>query len=137
MKLRNFGLALMATAGLAAAAAMAAAAGVDRDRLRFIVQQQCVPHWLEAHNPAPCIDVRMVGTGSGSQGYALLRDQKGGAHFLLIPTRTISGIDSTEVRAGGALNYFSDAWNAREVLTSVVGHSPRRSAVGVKEAGPA
>jgi CDP-diacylglycerol pyrophosphatase len=131
VKLRNFGLALMATAGLAATAAVAAAGGHDRDRLRFIVQQQCLPHWRAAHDPAPCLSLHSLGTRSGSRGYALLRDQKGGAHFLLIPTRTISGIESTEVRAAGAPNYFGDAWNARDVLTSVIGHSPRRSAVGM------
>jgi CDP-diacylglycerol pyrophosphatase len=61
----------------------------------------------------------------------VLADRKGGAHFLLIPTRTISGIESPEVRAHGALNYFESAWRAREVLNGVAGHSIPRDAVGM------
>jgi CDP-diacylglycerol pyrophosphatase len=61
----------------------------------------------------------------------VLADRKGGAHFLLIPTRTISGIESPEVRAHGALNYFESAWRAREVLNGVAGHRIPRDAVGL------
>jgi hypothetical protein len=32
-----------------------AARGSERDRLREIAQNQCVPHWLRDKDPAPCI----------------------------------------------------------------------------------
>jgi len=97
-------------------AASAATPDAPRDRLRFIAQEECLPHWQSGHDPEPCISVTLVGKGSAADGFVVLADRKGGAHFLLIPTRTISGIESPEVRAHGALNYFESAWRAREVL---------------------
>jgi CDP-diacylglycerol pyrophosphatase len=104
------------------------ASGSDRDQLRAIVQEQCVPHWLTAHSPAPCVSVSQ---GAAAQGYAVLADRKGGAHFLLIPTQSISGIESPEVRATGALNYFDAAWKARSVLDTFFGGPLPREAVGL------
>ena len=112
-------------------AASAAAPDAPRDRLRFIAQEECVPHWQSGHDPEPCISVTLVGKGSAADGFVILADRKGGAHFLLIPTRTISGIESPEVRAHGALNYFESAWRAREVLSGAAGHTVPRDAVGM------
>jgi len=94
-----------------------------RDRLRYLVQQQCVPHWLHDHDPAPCASV--------GAGFALLPDRKGGAHFLLIPTATIRGIESPEARAPGAPNYFDAAWSARAALAGRIGHPLPRAAVAL------
>jgi CDP-diacylglycerol pyrophosphatase len=94
-----------------------------RDRLRYLVQQQCVPHWLHEHDPTPCASV--------SAGFALLPDRKGGAHFLLIPTATMRGIESPEARAPGAVNYFDAAWSARAALADRIGHAVPRAAVGL------
>jgi CDP-diacylglycerol pyrophosphatase len=94
-----------------------------RDRLRTIVQQQCVPHWLQQRDPAPCVSV--------SAEFALLPDRKGGAHFLLIPTATLRGIESPAARAPGAINYFDAAWSARAALEGWIGHSVPRAAVGL------
>jgi CDP-diacylglycerol pyrophosphatase len=98
-------------------------APAGRDRLRFVVQQRCVPHWLRQRDPAPCASV--------SAGFALLPDRKGGAHFLLIPTATIRGIESPEARAAGAVNYFDAAWSARAALADKIGHAVPRVAVGL------
>src|SRR5580700_11395305 len=95
----------------------------NRDALREIVQDECVVHWQQRHTAAPCERV--------AETYAVLADRKGGAHFLLIPTRTVTGIESPEVRAHGALNYFESAWRAREVLNGAAGHSVPRDAVGM------
>ena len=116
---------------LAASAATAAvgADGTDRDRLRLIVQEQCLPHWQSQHDPSPCERVYMSSTHG--DGYALLHDRKGGAHFLLIPTLTIRGIESPEIRAPGALNYFDAAWRARDVLSLSSGRPIPRAAVGL------
>ncbi len=122
---------LLCAGCIAALAAAVSAYGVGRNQLRFIVQQECIPNWLRTHHPAPCISVRLTGRGAEAPGFALLADQKGGAHFLLIPTQSISGIESPELRAPGALNYFAAAWKARTVLQSVVGHEVPREAVGL------
>jgi CDP-diacylglycerol pyrophosphatase len=102
--------------------------GADRDRLREIVQDECVPHWRTDHNPAPCSSVSL---GASPQGYAVLPDRKGGAHYLLIPTQTITGIESPEIRARGAINYFGAAWDARGVLEGVAGVPLPQDAVGL------
>lgn len=123
--------ALLGAGCIAALAAAVVAHGAGRNQLRFIVQQECIPHWLRTHRPDPCISVHVTGRGTGAQGFALLADEKGGAHFLLIPTQSIRGIESPELRASGALNYFDAAWKARSVLQSVVGHPVPREVVGL------
>lgn len=102
-----------------------------RDRLRVIVQQQCVPHWLMTHRAAPCSSVTLPAAGAVDRGYAVLHDRKGGAHFLLIPTRTVRGLESPEARGNDAPNYFAAAWDSRPVLTALVGHGVPRTAVGL------
>jgi CDP-diacylglycerol pyrophosphatase len=117
--------------GLAVLVASTIAGSTARDQLRVIVQQQCLPHWLETHDPTPCVSLSVVGNANTSDGFAVLHDRKGGAHFLLIPTRTISGIESAEARSPGTLNYFDAAWKARKALETIVGRELPRSAVGL------
>jgi CDP-diacylglycerol pyrophosphatase len=116
---------------LANAAMLAAvpAEAQNRDALRQIVQEGCAPHWLQAHDPAPCERVYLP--DARHDGYAVLADRKGGAHFLLIPTRTISGIESPDVLKTQALNYFAAAWQARDRISVVVGHEVARGYVGM------
>jgi CDP-diacylglycerol pyrophosphatase len=94
-----------------------------RDALRRIVQEQCVVHWAQTHDPAPCERV--------SSGYAVLADRKGGAHYLLIPTQTMAGIESAELLDPDMPNYFAEAWHARDLITAFVGHAVPRSAIGL------
>ncbi len=110
-----------ALAGIALLCATALRA--NRDALRQIVQEQCVMHWQEKHDPAPCERVEAA--------FALLADRKGGAHFLLIPTQTIAGIESPQLESPDAPNYFSAAWQARDLITAAVGHRVPREAVGL------
>ena len=95
----------------------------NRDALREIVQDECVVHWQQQHTAAPCERV--------AESYAVLADRKGGAHFLLIPTRTMTGIESPEVLEPDAPNYFAAAWQARDRVAAVVGHDVPRTAVGL------
>jgi len=71
---------------------------VGRSALRQIVQDQCVLHWQEHQNPAPCERVFLANAKDGSSGYAVLAAPGGGAHYLLVPTRTMPGIESSETR---------------------------------------
>src|ERR1700675_2603281 len=93
----------------------------NRDALRQIVQDECVVHWQQQHTASPCERV--------DPGFAVLADRKGGAHFLLIPTRTMAGIESPEVLEPGAPNYFEAAWQARDRIAAVVGRGVPRGAV--------
>jgi CDP-diacylglycerol pyrophosphatase len=130
-KLPYYGGALLALAAAVTLVGTSRIRDASRDRLRFIVQEQCLPDWLEHHDPAPCRSVELVGHGPGAPGFAVLPDRKGGAHFLLIPTQVIRGIESPELRAPGSLNYFDAAWRARDALDQVLGHAIPPDAVGL------
>ena len=96
----------------------------DRDALKHIVQDQCLPHWQQLHDPAPC--ARIV-----PPDFAVLADRKGGAHYLLIATGSATGIEDPAVLSDTSPNYFAAAWAARDRLDAVVGHPLRREAVGL------
>jgi CDP-diacylglycerol pyrophosphatase len=102
-----------------------------RDAFRQIVQNQCVNNWKEHHNPEPCERVFLANPRSSDLGYAVLADPAGGAHFLLIPTQTMRGIDSSELLDPDAPNYFAEAWHARDLINDFVGHSVPRTAIGL------
>jgi CDP-diacylglycerol pyrophosphatase len=93
----------------------------NRDALREIVQDQCLTHWREQHSAGPCEEIHLDDAAHAESGYALLADRKGGAHLLLIPTRSISGIESPALEEPNAPSYFQAAWRAHERLDGVVG----------------
>jgi CDP-diacylglycerol pyrophosphatase len=127
MRGRDYLTAILALT-LAAAAHRSAAGG---DELRAIVQEQCLPHWLQTHDPAPCESVGAPQRSPANPAYALLHDRKGGAHFLLIPTRTVRGIEEREVLGAESPNYFAAAWLARAALEGATGREIPRTAVGM------
>lgn len=104
---------------------------LGRDALRHIVQDQCVVGWSQRHDPAPCERVYLADSKTDSSGYAVLADQKGGAHYLLIPVQTMSGVESAELLDPDAPNYFAEAWHQRDLITQFVGHAVPRTAVGL------
>src|ERR1700689_1314106 len=121
--------AALVVASVAAALFAAAAPCADRDALREIVQDQCLPHWHDQHSAAPCMEVDL--DDAAGSGYAVLADRKGGAHFLLIPTATISGIESPALEAPGAPSYFLAAWRGPEPLDGVIGRPGPPRLVGL------
>ena len=102
-----------------------------RSALRQIVQEQCVLNWQQHHNPAPCERVFLADPKNGDSGYAVLAASGGGAHYLLVPTRTMAGVESSELLDPDAPNYFAEAWHARGLIGSYVGHDVPRTAVGL------
>ena len=101
------------------------------DALRQIVQNQCVLNWTQHNNPAPCERVALADAKSSDSGYAVLADPGGGAHYLLIPTQTMAGIESGELLDPDAQNYFAEAWNARDLIAKFVGHIVPRTAIAL------
>src|SRR3984957_14192350 len=101
------------------------------DALRQIVQNQCVLNWTQHNTPAPCERVSLADAKSSDSGYAVLADLGGGAHYLLIPTQTMAGIESGELLDPDAPNYFAEAWGARDLITKFVGHEVPRTAVAL------
>lgn len=76
-----------------------------------IVHGQCVPHEKAERDPSPCAEVDLA--NGESKGYALLKDRKGIAQFLLIPTARVTGIEDPALLYPDAPNYFDDAWRER------------------------
>lgn len=105
--------------------------GTGRDALRQIVQDHCVVNWSLHHMAAPCERVVLADSKIGGMGYAVLADRKGGAHYLLIPTQTMAGVESSELLDPDTPNYFAEAWRARDVLTRYLGREVPRSATGL------
>jgi CDP-diacylglycerol pyrophosphatase len=99
--------------------------------LRQIVQNQCVRNWLDHHNPAPCERVSLAEAKATSAGYAVIADEGGGAHFLLVPTTTMTDVNSGELLDPDTPNYFAQAWHSRDALSKYVGHDIPRNAVGL------
>jgi len=122
---------LVAPAGRAADGAPILDPKAPRDALREIVQDACLVHWQADHVPDPCVRIVLPETGDVAAGYAILKDRKGGAHFLLIPTRTVSGIESPLLLAASGPNYFAAAWDARRELDAVAGRRLERTEVGL------
>jgi CDP-diacylglycerol pyrophosphatase len=126
---------LRALAVLALAAAVlswaAGATVLNRSALLHIVDTQCLPHWRAQQDPAPCLQVTLPDPGGAHAGYVVLPDRKGGAHFLLIPTRSLTGIESPELLDPATTNYFAAAWEARSHLEHFLGQSLPRDAVGL------
>ena len=112
-------------------AALAAPASANRNALREIVQNQCAAHWLQQHSAAPCERIVLPDSAHLRDGFAVLADRKGGAHFLLIPTQTLAGMESPELFEPGTPNYFAAAWAARDLVAAAVGHGIPRAAVGM------
>jgi CDP-diacylglycerol pyrophosphatase len=99
--------------------------------LRIIVQNQCVLDWKQHQNPAPCERVTLFDAKTSDAGYAVLQDPDGGAHYLLVPTQTMAGLDSGELLDGDAPNYFAEAWRARDLLAKAIGHTVPRTDIGL------
>jgi CDP-diacylglycerol pyrophosphatase len=121
--------AALSIAGMVAALFAAAASCQNRNALREIVQGQCLPHWRDQRSAVPCLEVHL--DDAADLGYAVLADRKGGAHFLLIPTQTISGIESPALEAPDSQSYFQAAWRAHERLDGVIGRPVPPAFVGL------
>jgi CDP-diacylglycerol pyrophosphatase len=105
-------------AGLMIPAAQAA----DPAALWNITNGKCVPHMRDSNDPAPCSIVDLAA------GYVILKDLIGASQFLLIPTARISGIESPEILAPDAPNYWDQAWRARVLTEQRIGKTlPRET----------
>lgn len=123
-------LALLALLGLNIAW-VARATVLNRSALLHIVHAQCLVRWRARQLPAPCLQVTLPDTDGERDGYVVLADRKGGAHFLLIPTRPISGIESPAVLEEQTPNYFSAAWQARTFMEQYLHRPLPRDTVGL------
>ena len=94
-----------------------------------VVHNVCVPGQSEHHDPMPCLQVNL--SGGIENGFAILRDPRGGTQFLLVPTTRISGIESPIVRGPNATNYFDSAWEARTYINEALHLTLPRDDIGL------
>jgi CDP-diacylglycerol pyrophosphatase len=115
---------------LVAIAAAVAPAFADRLVLWRIVHEQCEPHAEAGQKPPkPCDEVELG--GGEAKGDAVLKDLRGIAQLLLIPTARVTGIEDPLVLADDAPNYFAAAWRARADMTHYLKTAPPREAIAV------
>lgn len=101
----------------------------DPDALWKLVHDRCVPNQAHHGTPEPCIAVEL---GAGvDHGYVLLKDLIGATQILLLPTAKIAGIESPELLAPDARNYFADAWLALPRLDVLAHRTLPRDAVSL------
>jgi CDP-diacylglycerol pyrophosphatase len=101
------------------------ARAADPSVLWKITNDKCVPHMRQSNDPAPCSVVDL------NAGYVILKDLIGATQFLLIPTERISGIDSPEILAPNAPNYWDFAWRARSWTERLAGRALPRDVLSL------
>jgi CDP-diacylglycerol pyrophosphatase len=97
----------------------------DPNVLWHIVSEQCVPDQQQFHVPKPCEQVDLAG------GYVVLKDRDGGTQFLVMPIARITGIESAEILAPDAPNYWDAAWQARHFVNERAHRDLPRDALGL------
>lgn len=97
----------------------------DRNVLRHIVLEQCVPNQRINHLPAPCTQVNLHG------GYVLLKDRNGPLQHLLMPAYRINGMESPLLLNPHTPNFFWLAWQSRGVMGKTRGAPVPDSAISL------
>src|SRR5271165_1097486 len=100
-------------------------AAADADALWHIVGERCVPNQQQNQSPKPCEQVDLAA------GYAVLKDIVGETQFLLIPTTRVTGIESPEILAPDAPNYWAAAWQARHFVEDRANRPLPRDAISL------
>jgi CDP-diacylglycerol pyrophosphatase len=100
-------------------------ASADENALWYIVSEQCVPDQQQFRSPRPCEQVDLAA------GYVVLKDRVGATQFLLMPTVRIAGIESPELLAPDAPNYWEEAWQARRFVDERAHRHLPREAIGL------
>lgn len=96
-----------------------APAFADSDVLWKIVHDKCVVQ------TAPCLSVNTA------EHYAVLKDLRGVAQVLLIPTDKITGIESAALLDPATHNYFADAWAEQADVDSRLPHPVARDGMSL------
>jgi CDP-diacylglycerol pyrophosphatase len=95
------------------------------DALWRIVHGGCVPDMQLNHVASPCVSVDL--SKGVADGVAVLKDVKGNTQYLIIPTKKITGIESSAILEPTSVNYFSDAWEATDLVSQRLHHTLERT----------
>jgi len=121
--LKRLGI-LALSAGLAFGVSASPISAPHSIALWRVVRGLCMTDMKVSGHPAPCLEVNPA-------GYALLRDPQAKTEVLLVPMTRLVGIESPELQAPGALNYWQAAWDARRLIEDRVGRRSLREDIGL------
>lgn len=97
----------------------------DPTLLWKVVTNLCVPNHLRNWGAFPCQEV------DTDKGIAILKAPGDKAHFLLVPTARIDGIESPALLNPDAPNYWDYAWDFRTSLAKYAGRPVEWSDLGL------
>ena len=110
-------------------AAFSVPAAADPLALWRIVHEQCVLHEESGEGTKPC---EAVDLSDGPQaGVAILKDLRGVAQMLAIPTQRITGIEDPQILAADAPDPFAAAWKAKPLVDARLPRPLPREAVAI------
>lgn len=119
-------VAVLAGAALAAIIFTGSPASADHpNALWRVVHGLCLRDAAISGLPAPCLAVNR------QAGYAVVPDLRNRTQVLLVPTTRISGIESPQILAPDAVNYWQAAWEARRFVEKRAGRSISRDRIGL------
>lgn len=107
-------LLLLGLIGVVVLAVMDLSRAADPSALWHIIDGRCVPNQERLQDPAPCTKVDL--SQGRARGYVVLKDMIGVSQFLVMPTARIHGVESAEILAADAPNYWQPAWEARRYM---------------------
>lgn len=96
-------------------------AAADPNALWQITHFDCEPAARTSSRTGVCASVDLA------RHYVVLKDRRGIAQHLLIPTDRISGIESPALLTPHAENYWADAWRARSFVQSALKAADRNT----------
>ncbi|ACI50028.1 CDP-diacylglycerol diphosphatase [Gluconacetobacter diazotrophicus PA1 5] len=97
----------------------------DPNVLWSIVHDRCVPNQVGENTPAPCAAV------DTDRGYAVLKDRRGLAQYLVIATDRVTGIEDPSILSPAAPDYFGAAWHQVDRSLARLGHTMPRETMAL------
>ncbi|QSX33535.1 CDP-diacylglycerol diphosphatase [Shewanella avicenniae] len=114
-KITLIGLPVLAIIGAVAWWFLATNSTHNANALWQLISQRCVVGLAKDGNPAPCTKV------DKAKGYVTLKDRNGPLQYLLMPVSKITGTESPALLQPHAPQFFSLAWNERQLLEEKYG----------------
>ena len=112
------------------AAILAAGWQIQRSRTTLwrIVNTSCIPA-AQSGQTGSCAEVSL--SKNSDAGYVVFKDRNGPLHYLLMPTKRVTGIEDPFLLTPEAPTYWADAWRAKRWMDVANGKPVPREAVSI------
>jgi CDP-diacylglycerol pyrophosphatase len=111
-----------------AAVSVTSAGAFGRTALWAVISDLCVPNFVKASNPFPCLSVE----GDVERGgVAIVPDLWSRTQVLAVPTVRVRGTESSAVFSPDAPQWFEEAWNARHFVFRNLQHELPSEDIGL------